>query len=387
MRYVTVTEGKTRLTVPGVSLEKAEPPTTPVFYNPAACLNRDVSVVLVNSTRGRTFCDSLTGLGARGVRVAKESTRNLEVTMVDFNEASLRVARRNVRLNGLEAECRVVHSDANTYLSSKFRREDKFDYVDVDPFGSPAAYLQRAVNATKDGGLFSATATDTAVLCGVYPEVCRRRYWSSSVSNHFKHETGLRILTDAVRKLASSLDIGISPVFAHSTRHYMRVYVRLEVGARKADLAMGNEGYVAACADCGHTSAGTLSIARCDKCGRRVRSAGPLWAGELTDREVIAKAITKSGPKHLKKAKRLFESVLSSDGFPPYSFSVERVSSALRLPGVSEARVSAALESQGWSCGKQPFEKTGLKTGASYDEFVAAVRIAASNQGLGVGRG
>lgn len=44
--------------------------------------------------------------------------------------------------------------------------EDRFDVIDLDPYGSPAIFLDGAVQAIRDGGLLLVTCTDMAVLCG-----------------------------------------------------------------------------------------------------------------------------------------------------------------------------------------------------------------------------
>src|SRR3989441_2163524 len=210
-----IVEGKTTLLVPSTSLTRSEPPTTPFFFNPAASVNRDISVAMTEAVGGVTFCDTLAGVGARGVRVANELSRRMDVTMVDFNPSALRVAQRSARANSLR--CDFVKSEANTFLFSRFRRDSKFDFVDIDPFGTPVPYIQGAFGAAADGGVVSLTSTDTAVLCGVYPEVCGRRYSSLPLKNEFKHETALRILLNACRRIAGMNDIGIEPVAAHST--------------------------------------------------------------------------------------------------------------------------------------------------------------------------
>ena len=46
------------------------------------------------------------------------------------------------------------------------RIEDRFDVVDLDPYGSPATFLDGAVQSICDGGLLLVTCTDMAVLCG-----------------------------------------------------------------------------------------------------------------------------------------------------------------------------------------------------------------------------
>src|SRR2546428_7491225 len=263
-----VVEGRTTLFVPSASLTRSEPPTTPFFFNPAASVNRDISVAITEAVSGRTFCHSLAGIGARGVRVANELSRRMDVTMVDFNPSALRVAEKNARANSLK-RCDFVRSEANTFLFSTFRRDSKFDFVDIDPFGTPVPYIQGAFGAAADGGVVSLTATDTAVLCGVYPEVCRRRYSSVPLKNDFKHETALRILLNACRRIAGMNDIGIEPIAAHSTRHYLRVYARAKVGATQADRSRGHEGFISSCERCGERGSSSLATVRCDGCGAR----------------------------------------------------------------------------------------------------------------------
>ncbi len=133
MKTVETVEGSTRLIVPKVSLERAEPPTTPAFFNPAASTNRDISVALTEASTGTTFCDSLAGVGSRGIRIAHEVSRRMNVTLVDFNTLSLRLARRSALLNNVGRKCKVVEAETNSFLYSRFRRNEKFDFVDIDP--------------------------------------------------------------------------------------------------------------------------------------------------------------------------------------------------------------------------------------------------------------
>ena len=99
-------EGETTLIVPGASLTMDPPPTSPVFYNPAASLNRDVSVAVTAASGAETFCDSMAGVGARGLRAAKEVESIDRVELVDFNPDALAIAKRAALLNGV-AQMRV----------------------------------------------------------------------------------------------------------------------------------------------------------------------------------------------------------------------------------------------------------------------------------------
>jgi len=382
LRLIRTEEGKTGLIVPKESFSLV-PPSVPVFYNPAASINRSVSVAITDATGGSSFCDALAGIGARGVRLATEvRNRKLFVSMVDINGESVKLAHRNARLNGVASRCNFVQSEANSFLHSRYGKDEKFSYVDVDPFGTPVPFVQAALRATKDRGIVSFTATDTAVLCGVHVKVAERRYGGTPLNNSFHHETGIRLLINAIRREAASLDIGLKPVAVHSTRHYMRAFVRIEVGASKADEGRCAEGYILWCRQCSSLTEGEANGGKiCDACGSKLRLAGPLWLGELTEPATIDRSIAVSERLGLPDAKKVLESLKGVDALPPWSFSIEGICSSLHIASVPDASVSDLLRGQGYKTLKQPFEKTGLKTDAPYKEIVNAVAAADGHRG------
>ena len=381
MKLVEHIEGRTKLIVPAVSLLVDPPPTFPVFFNPRASLNRDVSVCLTTAVGGSSFCDSMTGVGARGVRVANEVGRIDHVALVDFNRQALRIARKAAALNGVVRKCEFAQSETSSYLHSRYGRDRRFDFVDVDPFGTPVGQLQGAISATSDGGILSVTATDTAVLCGVYPKVARRRYGATSLNNYFNHETAIRLLAGAVARAAASLDTGVRPVAAHSTRHYVRLFFSLETGATRGDFALGNLGHISWCPSCGHVAASAEPRGSCDRCGKKARLAGPIWVGPLADADLLRKARTVAEKLELPEASETFAALSGVDGFPPWSFSVDEICSTLGIATVPESEIYRALRERGHSVMRTPFEKTGLKTNAVYAEVVRAVSDSAGLSG------
>ena len=379
MRVATVEEGSTRLLVPRESLESSSPPSAPAFFNPAASVNRDVSVAVTAAAGGTTMCDSLAGVGARGVRVANETPRRMEVTVVDFNRIALRLAERSARLNGVRTRCDFVLDEARRALYSRHGKGERFDFVDVDPFGSPAPFIAAAVSATADGGTLSLTATDTAALCGVYPAVTVRRYAAAPLNNEFHHETGARILMNAVRREAAAVERGIVPVAAHCTRHYIRVYARLEDGPARADASVKNEGYVTVCRECFDVRGAPAPRELCELCGGKVGSAGPLWLGPLTDGGVVGRAATICEERALTGGMKVLAGLKDVDAYPPWGYSIDGICSRLRKATVPESGVREYLGSQGFHCGRQPFEKRGIKTDAPYASVREAVeRVKAS---------
>jgi tRNA (guanine26-N2/guanine27-N2)-dimethyltransferase len=222
--------------------------------------------------------------------------------------------------------------------------------------------------------MISVTATDTAVLCGVYPEVSKRRYGSASLNNRFHHETGVRILFSALAREAAKFDAGIQPVAAHSTRHYIRVYANIMSGAAKADESLDTLGFVIWCGSCGHSMASKDPARFCGSCGMKVKVAGPLWLGAVIDQKVTSLAAGVAEKSGFVQASKVIESFEGVDRFPPWSFNIEDVCSELKVASVSEGEVYRALASSGYHVMRTPFEKLGVKTDASRAEFVDAVR-------------
>lgn len=376
---VTITEGDTQLRVPKESLTKREPDTSPVFFNPAAKVNRDISVAMTSVLSGSSFCDVLAGTGARGIRIAREVPRGVLVTLNDFNESSLAIAERNAKLNRVGDRCSFSHDEANHFLYSRFGRDEKFDLLDVDPFGSPGPFLQGAFAASSHQSVISVTATDAAVLCGVYPRVALRRYGSISRRSDFEHETAIRILLYFCFRVAALNDIGIEPIACHSTRHYLRVYVRTLRSATSADRAVKHVGYVANCQGCGEDAFSHSPPTRCGECGEKVLAAGPLWTGPLTDYRVLEQARRFAETKGFTEATAILQALGGVDRYPPFSYDLERICSRLKISSVSHDRVVECLSSEGYSSMKQPFEKNGMKTKASHAQVTEVVKKVSSS--------
>jgi len=370
-------EGSTDLYVPEESLSAKDPKTFPSFFNPAARINRDVSVAVAKVTSPRTFLDALAGVGARGVRIAKETSKGVEVTLVEFNETSLAIAKKNAKKNRVEARCELVHEESNAYLQSRFGRLERFDAVDVDPFGTPAPYVQGALTAAADDAVVSMTATDTATLCGVYPTVAFRRYGAHVVKSEFAHEAAVRVLFGFCARVGGVVDIGIQPMLAHSTLHYLRVYFRVARGPAQSDRCLKELAYVTSCGSCHENSATPEYSTGCPKCGGKAKCLGPLWAGKLVDEAVVDGAAKVCSKLEWKGAASALTALNGSDEFPPFGYSLEGVTSREKISSVRFQSVVESLKASGRSAMKQPFGSSGLKTDASYQEVLAAVKQSA----------
>src|ERR1044072_9372165 len=106
-----VSENDTKFLVPSDSLREKEPSKLPVFFNPAAKYNRDVSIHVYktfinnNTKKNISFVDAMAGSGIRGLRVANEIPKINRIYFNDFNIFSIHISKINAILNNLYNKC------------------------------------------------------------------------------------------------------------------------------------------------------------------------------------------------------------------------------------------------------------------------------------------
>lgn len=385
---VLVKEGEASMSIPeleqGVNLQQAIS-RAPVFYNPLMKLNRD-SAVLVLATHqeelGReiTACEPFCGSGVRGIRLALEVEGVEKIVMGDLNPQAVELANLNTKINGVTYKIGVRHSEANLLLSLHARPLHRFDYVDVDPYGSPVTFMDTAIRACKKNGIISLTATDMAPLCGVNPRACLRRYGGLSLRTEYCHEQAIRFLVSALARTAARHETSVKPVFSYSSDHYIRLYSVINRGANKADRSLKKIGYVLHCKKCSQRN--TLSIIEfyngriCSVCGSELQRAGPMWIGDLADTIFCEKMLKKSEVLGVGANRRLMDIIsLVRDevGFPPGFYNIDIICSRKGLPSVPTDLVLRSLRDEGHRVILTHIDSRGIKTDASIFELENAI--------------
>ena len=265
---------------------------TGVFYNPKMSLNRDLAVLFASSYfpawRHLRVCDPMTGSGVRAVRYALELSNVTGVVAADNRSETVEAAQRTVRLNGLQGEITVVESDANLLLLNHLK--ERFDLIDLDPFGSPAPFFESAARATIDSGVIAATATDMGPLTGARAAACARKYGVRPIRTEFEKEMAIRVLASCLAGIAGRLELGISVVFSHASDHYARIYAAITKGKTSANLSVKSLGFVEYCPGCLKRDArNSLETIRttCEDCGTKTKIGGPVWLGRLWDATTV----------------------------------------------------------------------------------------------------
>ena len=258
-----ITEGNTKLIVhTGLPTKKM-----PVFFNPIKEFDRTLSVKIIAHLKPKHCLDLLSGGGSRGIRLMKEAGVK-DMTFNDANPRAIKLLKQNLKINKLKA--RVFNKDANQLL---YDLDEYFDYIDIDPFGSPNHYLESSIVFLQRHGLLAVTATDTAALNGARPLACLRNYHSINQKHPFMKETGLRILIKQVIERGAERAYALKPVLAHSTAHYYRAYFIKDLGARRADELIKEIKPIYYCPKCCHRGF--------EPCNHESISLGPIYTGSI----------------------------------------------------------------------------------------------------------
>ena len=244
MKLETISEGKITIDVPSQKHYKLDS-KMPVFFNPIMKKNRDLNVIFLRALGKKRLrvLDLLSGTGVRGLRLAAE-VPNTAVTCNDFSRNAVKLIEKNTKKNKLKV---VVENKPANLLLAELK---SYDFLDIDPFGSPVNFLDAAIKRLSPHAILAVTATDTSALCGTYPKACLRKYGSRPLRNEFMHETGIRILIKKIQEVAAQYDVGLVPVFGHSSDHYMRVYLEKHSSATAANKVLNEHGHILYCWGC-----------------------------------------------------------------------------------------------------------------------------------------
>jgi len=378
----TVTEGRVKILVPRLEAFVKEaweyaPSKAPVFYNPAMELNRDLAVLALQAyqrmvKRELLACEPLTGCGVRGVRLATEVESVRKVAINDISSEAAKLAEFNVKLNNLTDRVVVANEDANLLLSRYAAPRRRFDYVDIDPFGSPAPYLDSALRALRNGGLLALTATDMAPLCGVHPKACLRKYCGKPLRTEYCHELAVRLLIGCLAMLAAKHDVGVRPLFSYSTYNHVRTYATVSYGAKKADKCIQNMGYILHCFSCFHRENQEGIIPRlkrdCPECGSKLQTAGPLWLGPLWNDEFCIKIKDIVKGKNLRNRaniQKMISIIIGEAEAPITYYVVDKLCDKFSLPIPSLSKIISELRRSGFQAVATHFSTKAVRTDAS----------------------
>ena len=315
-----------------------------VFYNPAMRLSRDLHVAFAKQFDfSGIMLDGLAASGIRGIRLNLEAGVNVE--FCDSSRMATETIAGNLEMNGIKSK--IYNERVEDLLQDR-----KYDWIDVDPFGTPAPYLEAALKGLNDGGILGVAATDTAVLCGAKPSICKKRYGSVSMRRVAAKEMGVRILLSRIHNIASGMDKGIEPLLCYSEGHHLRVFVRL--GERK-DVTLK---WI------------TKDMRIVDR--EEKDAGGPLWVRKIIKAELIPES--QDGVLG-----RLLETLREEANGPPGLHDINNIAKAAGIGQTPQRiKIVESIRKLGSFASSSVFSPLGIKTDATEDIRNQAVKLAQS---------
>ncbi|MBR9677180.1 methyltransferase [Candidatus Woesearchaeota archaeon] len=314
-----------------------------VFYNPVMKNNRDLTILFFKALdkKNMQVADILAGSGVRSIRLLKElpvdTIKNLLIN--DLNSQAVKLIKKNLSKNNIQdSKVIVVNKEANVLLL-----ESKgFDYIDVDPFGTPNPFLDSSINRLARNGVLAVTATDTSSLAGTYPKACMRKYWAKPLRNELKHEIGLRILIRKVQLVGAQYEKALIPIFSYSKDHYYRVFFKCQKGKSHVDKILSKHDYY--------------------------EDSGPLWNGILNDVQLLDSMIKKCTDEITRRFLQLLQSEekVGTIGF----FDIHKIAKKHKLPIPNFEILTGQLIKKGYNVSRTQFSEYGIKTNISKKELL-----------------
>ncbi len=360
-----------------------------VFYNSKMEINRYITNLAVNTYQTLYSQEDLFALavmaasGIGAIRMLMECSSIKSMIINDINEEAINLIKQNLELNHLPKNTQnlivsrkdanlICHELANGILKSTPSDEGFPHIISIDPFGTPNRYLDSAFKCIKrQSGLLCITATDTAVLFGVKPKACLRKYMSKPLHNEFCKEIGARILLYLISRIANINDIGIFPLLTFYSNHFIRPFLLTFTNKKQISQQIKNYGYITYCTNCGYRSIVNdlliSSFDHCEKCGEALSQyAGPLWTGKIHDSHFIEHMISLNNESQFKVKKRVekhLQFCLDEFGMPPSYYNVHKLCQDLKKESVPKMELLLdKLRQKGYKASRTNFDFTSIKT-------------------------
>ncbi|XP_037523492.2 tRNA (guanine(26)-N(2))-dimethyltransferase [Rhipicephalus sanguineus] len=396
----SVTEGKAEVFFPS---------SHDVFYNPVQEFNRDMSVAVIQefiATRREelanektaqnvdpqaykvSILEALAASGLRSIRYALEISSVGKILANDYSTQAVESMKANIEHNKVGHI--VVPNRDEAALLMHMHKTDRFDVIDLDPYGSPAPFLDAAVQAVQDRGLLLVTCTDMAILCGNSSDTCRAKYGAVSLKTKCCHEMALRIILQSIESHANRYGRYTVPLLAISVDFYVRVFVRVYTGPAIVKRSTSKLGMVYQCSGCETFSLQPLGRCTekgssfkfspalgppvgltCSHCGHKHHIGGPVWINPMHDVHFIQRLIRRvtESPELYGTSKRMLGilHMLDEELEVPLYFLLDRLASTVRVSTPSMLNFRSALLNAGHRVSLSHACKNSIKTDAPMD--------------------
>jgi tRNA (guanine26-N2/guanine27-N2)-dimethyltransferase len=358
-----------------------------VFYNKKMEINRDITNLaiiaynkIINSDP-LIVVDSMAASGISSIRLLKEYDNIKKVYINDINPIAVELIHKNLILNDLHndnIEIEVSENDSS-FLFSEIKKKPydsdnpRPNIISIDPFGTPNIYLDAAFKAIqKVNGLLCITATDTAVLFGVKPLSCIRKYMAKPLHTEYCKELGTRILVYFISRIANINNLGIIPLLAFYNSHFIRVFCLTFKNRNKIIESFNSYKYSFHCNNCGFRSLFEKNFNKlnksCPTCGRDnyIDYAGPIWANELHNVDFISTMIELNknfNYNNKKRIDKLLNLIKEEIDKPIFYYNVHKLSKILKISNIPKLEdLVSSIRNKGYEISRTHFDFLSVKT-------------------------
>jgi tRNA (guanine26-N2/guanine27-N2)-dimethyltransferase len=320
--------------------------------------------------------------GVGPIRLLKNTNNVEKIYINDINPVAVELIKNNLELNEIESkQAEVFNKDANLLFSEISRSSALPDVISIDPFGTPNLYLDSAFKAIKkDKGLLCITATDTAVLFGVKPKVCIRKYMAKPLHTNYCKEIGARILISFISRIANINNLGIVPLLTFYSNHFIRIFAMSFRGKSKILKTLPKSyGYIIHCKNCGSRSSIIENLLKvpqnCPIClnEKHLSYSGPLWVGELHQKSYLDEIDIlneKFNFKNKNRIRKILKFALNEINMPISYFNVHKLCQQVKLSSIPKLdNLINLIKENGYKASRTHFDFLSIKTNMRIDDL------------------
>ncbi|NVM17764.1 MAG: tRNA (guanine(10)-N(2))-dimethyltransferase [Candidatus Lokiarchaeota archaeon] len=387
-KYITKQEGSVKFFLHEIDNDTIPSKSMNVFYNKRMEINRDISILAIIaygkivSQDSLVVVDSMAASGIGSIRLLKNAKNVEKIYLNDINPVAVELIKNNLELNEIEPnQAEVLNKDANLLFSQISRSSALPNVISIDPFGTPNLYIDSAFKAIKkDKGLLCITATDTAVLFGVKPKVCGRKYMAKPLHTDYCKEIGARILLSFISRIANINNLGITPLLTFYSNHFIRIFAISFRGKSKISKDLPKSyGYIIHCKSCGNRLSvieNLLNVPqKCPIClsEKHLSYSGPLWVGELHQKSYLEELNLlneKFNFKNKNRIRKILKFALNEINMPISYYNIHKISQQLKLSSIPKLEdIIKIIEKKGYKASRTHFDFISIKTDMKIDEL------------------
>ncbi|MCP9841785.1 N2,N2-dimethylguanosine tRNA methyltransferase [Synechococcus sp. J7-Johnson] len=345
---------------------------------------RDLGVLLARSLAGQgplRVLDLMAGCGVRSLRYGLEAGASA-IWANDADPERLPLLRINLEPLEERLSLRLSAQTAQKLLADCLLRDQRFELVDLDAFGCPAALVPLALEAVCFGGVLYLASTDGRSPTGHDRVAALRSLGAAARAHPASWELALRLQLGVVARAAWCLGRGIRPLLNFSDGRTFRTAVQVLRSPTAGDE--DQLGLLAHCHGCGDQQVQSLKRLRgwqscfCST-PPPLAVSGPLWIGPLQDPGWLEDLSSLAGDGHTaEEGQRLLANLGADIGTGARVWPMAEI--ARRSPGgtVRLRQLLERLDRAGWSASVSGVMPGQLRTSAPW---AVVLELAATGNG------